>query len=180
MCEHDAIYIRTAKERRPFIIEHPNTPVYSKANAHELQHWYDHGGKEAMLYYLMHEVDGNAFDPYEAAPETSGKEAMAEASRSPAEQFVHDLLGDASAGDPPQPFNLLLQSFIGDTGPYQKPIDKRMEQSLSRALGRARLPHKRVRIEGEKKTVYAVADLDMWRVAGDDEWAALKLQHPFF
>jgi hypothetical protein len=57
-----------------------------------------------------------------------------------------------------------------------------MEQSLSRALGRARVPHKRVRIEGEdeKKTVYAVADLDMWRVARDDDWAALKLQHPFF
>src|SRR3984893_16109226 len=56
MREHDAIYIRTAKERRPFIIEHPDTLVYSKANAHELQHWYDHGGKEAMLYYLMHEA----------------------------------------------------------------------------------------------------------------------------
>jgi hypothetical protein len=87
-----------------------------------------------MLYYLMHEVDGNAFDPYEAAPETSGKEALAEASRSPAEQFVYDLLDDASAGDPPQPFNMLLQSFIGDTGPYQKPIDKNGWSKASRGL----------------------------------------------
>jgi hypothetical protein len=75
---------------------------------------------------------------------------------------------------------MLLQSFIGDTGPYQKPIDKRMEQSLSRAPGRALVPHKRVRIEGEKKTVYAVADLDMWRAARDDEWAALKVEAPIF
>ena len=30
-----------------------------------------------MLYYLMHEVDGNAFDPYEAAPAPTVQYAFA-------------------------------------------------------------------------------------------------------
>jgi hypothetical protein len=67
----------------------------------ELQSWYDNGGKEALLYYLMYEVDGDAFDPYAPAPNTTGKSEMAEASRTIAEQFVEDIIKDAEEVQPP-------------------------------------------------------------------------------
>ena len=95
----------------------PVTPM-AKSERDELQFWYDNGGKEALFHYLMHEVDGAAFDPYAPAPLTSGKTEMAIASRNPAEEFVADLRADAiedAASCPLKDFTSLLK----DSQEYQ-------------------------------------------------------------
>ena len=113
---HDAIYIRNERERRPFIIMHePVTPM-SKTERDELQAWHDNGGKEAMLYYLMYEVDGSAFDPYSPAPVTSGKTKMAEACQNPAEVFVKAMMADCAEDEetcPLKDFTAMLKNYAG-------------------------------------------------------------------
>ncbi|SFK10111.1 primase-helicase family protein [Methylocapsa palsarum] len=185
--DHNALYIRNDKERRPFIVQHDVEPM-SMAEAQALQNWYDRGGKEAMLFHFLHEVDGDAFAIHAPAPLTSGKTLMAEASRSPAEAFVDELIVDdaeaARQGEDAAPlrdFRELLVEFlgVGERG------DKRAEQALVRALTRAGAPRRRIRawIEREgkresagRKTLYAVGEMNVWRGKGPEEWANKYLE----
>jgi hypothetical protein len=172
--EHNSLYIRNERERRPFIVCH-DVESMTVAEARLLQCWYDNGGKEAMLYYFLNEVDGAAFDIYEAAPATKGKTMMAEASMSPAERFVADLLADATedkangTGKPLRDFSDLMAGLGAARG------DTRAEQFLSTALSKAAVPKRRggsgTKNSG-RKTLYAVADMQRWSSASNEEWAA--------
>jgi hypothetical protein len=169
---HDAIYVRNERERRPFIVMHDPVSKMSKDERNELQNWYDTGGKEALLHYLMHEVDCSGFDPYEDAPSTTGKREMAEAGRTTAEQFVADLLQDAredqQTGSPPCPlksFADLLKDYCGERLP-----DKRDEASLAKALRAAGSKSRRMMIDGARYSLYPVVDLPGWAQKSEAEW----------
>jgi hypothetical protein len=111
----------------------------SAPDAKALQHWYDHGGKAAMLHYFLYEVDGAAFDAHAAAPVTEGKRTMAMVCQSPAEKFIDELLTDAAEdaaeadGGPLREFKNLLSEFAGEFSNNKK----RDERVLSLALEKA-------------------------------------------
>jgi hypothetical protein len=172
---HDAIYIRNERERRPFIIMHePVTPM-SKTERDELQAWYDNGGKEAMLYYLMYEVDGSDFDPYSPAPITSGKTQMAVASRNAAEQFVAELESDAGEDEtacPLKDFAVILKDYAGARTP-----DKRDESALARALRAAGAVSRRFRFQADRITLYPIRDFAEWNNAADRDWIDQYRKH---
>jgi putative DNA primase/helicase len=169
---HDAIYVRNERERRPFIVMHENVVKMSKEERNELQNWYDNGGKEALLHYLMHEVDCSDFDPYEDAPLTVGKREMAEAGRTTAEQFVADLLQDASEDEAAGRLRCQLKSFTDVLREYcgERPPDKRDEASLSKALRAAGPKSRRMQINGTRHRLYPVANLKDWAQKKEAEW----------
>ena len=168
--ECDAMYVRTEKERRPFIVKHDGVMPMSAPDAKALQHWYDHGGQAAMLHYFLYEVDGAAFDTHAAAPVTEGKRTMAQVCQSPAEKFVDELLTDAAEdaaadGVPLREFKTLLSDFIGESS------NKRDERLLSMALEKAEIPHRRPRV-GANRTLYAVTNRGEWKAASNPAWSA--------
>ncbi|SFK03250.1 DUF5906 domain-containing protein [Methylocapsa palsarum] len=174
--DFDALYIRNDKERRPFITHHSVEPMPMQEAA-ALQKWYNAGGKEAMLFYFLHEVDGRTFNIYAPAPSTSGKTLMAEASRSPAETFVAELLADAAEdaaegkGVALRDFSALLTAYAG----MGAAIDKRAEKYLAMALTKAGVPRRRVRVArsgGAQKSLYAVLEPTKWVLARNEEWVS--------
>ena len=165
---HDAIYIRNDRERRPFVVKHDPVNPMSKGERDELQSWYDNGGKEALLHHLMHEVDGDAFDPYEPTPLTAGKTEMAEAGRNPAEQFVADLIADATldtAACPLQDFKIILKEYAGERTP-----DKRDEAALSHALRASGCVSHRCRFDTKQTTLYPIRDMAEWKRTPRIDW----------
>jgi hypothetical protein len=164
----DAIYIRNDRERRPFVVMHDPVAPMTKNERDELQSWYDNGGKEALLHHLMFEADGGAFDPYEPAPLTAGKTEMAEAGRNPAEQFVADLIADATldaAACPLQDFKIILKEYAGERTP-----DKRDEAALSHALRAAGALSKRCRFDTKQTTLYPIRDMAEWKRTPRSDW----------
>jgi hypothetical protein len=166
----DAIYIRNDRERRPFVVMHNTVTPMSKSERDKLQSWYDNGGKEALLYYFMHEVDGDAFDPYDPAPLTTGRTEMAEANQTPAERFVVDMIADASEDMvvcPLKDFKNILGEYVGDRAP-----SKRDEADLCRALRKEGSYSRRLRFNSPQVTLYPIRDLAVWEQATNEEWAS--------
>jgi hypothetical protein len=158
----DAIHIRNENERRPIVIMHPTVKPMSKEARDGLQAWFDNGGKEALLHYLMN-VDVSGFDPWEPSPMFTGKVEMAKAGRTPAEQFVSDLLEDAKDEkneSPLKSFTTMLTEYVG----VGRDPDKRDEQALQRALRSAGSFSRRARFlkDANPFTVYPIADLEYW------------------
>lgn len=54
--------------------------------------WLDHGGAEALLHYLLYEVDCEEFNPAAPAPRSTAKERMIEANFTDHTAWVHQLL----------------------------------------------------------------------------------------
>jgi hypothetical protein len=130
----------------------------------ELRKWFADGGKNALLHYFLN-YDLSGFAASGPAPMTKSKEVMIEYSMSNVERYLRDAY---EAGDHPFSGDLVVANDAFDA--LDKKVrgitTKRIEEFL-RGAGAVELGARKV---GERKPkVWAVRNVDKWRLAGDIE-----------
>jgi hypothetical protein len=175
----DGVLIRD-KDRR-YAAFHALEKRIPPEEAKEYAKWWGGGGKNAVMHYLLHR-DISQFNPYAPAPMNAFKQALIEDNRTPHQRLIAELAEDAG-GRPLRELSELVddkdvtehrssQTITVVRQKLSKRERKKEEQYLARELRTAGSEKRRLKLEGEKRVIWAVSHYEAWAKRSNEQWAA--------
>jgi len=178
------VFLIDNKDRR-FFIHEVTSPPAPASFYDSVDRWYrSREGKEALLYYLLNDVDTEGFRPHAPPPFTSAKRAMVNASMSDVDQLIQDLIADpdsylvsegiASGGDlitGPELRGLIARK-VEDFRMNESTIGRKMKEAGCPAIMPSDItsPLGIVRIgNGQRVKFYPLRNVDKWAHATADQ-----------
>lgn len=133
------------------------------------------GGASHLFYYLLHEVDTSDFNPKAKAPTTESKQQMIELSKSDVERFAIDIIRNPDAVILSGRMETCDQELV-DTDAITAMADRSCSRpvssnAVSRALRRAGITPRLVRVGSRVITLWPVRNTTKWHNAKSAQWS---------
>ncbi len=169
----DAAFLDT-NDRRYFVHEITAEPANDKFYE-RVSKSRRNGGASHLFYYLLHEVDTSNYNPKAKAPTTESKQQMIELSKSDVDRFAIDIIRNPDAVLLSGRMTTCDQELV-DTDAITAMADRSCSRpvssnAVSRALRRAGITPRIVRVGRRVITLWPVRNTEKWDKAKPAQWS---------